>query len=348
MSPMLRPPPPPHSAFALGTGSTYDRPMRLRVDVHVDPHASTLAADVRRGLSGPGRKVLPPKHFYDAEGSRLFDAICDTPEYYPTRTEQGILDRIAGDAVGSATELVELGSGAARKTRTLLDAMARHAGGAPIRYVPVDLSRTMLERSARVLLDDLPTLQVHGVVADQDRHLDRVPGADGPRLVAFLGSSIGNYDPISSVTFLRSIGTLLGPTDRFLLGLDLVKEERVLHAAYNDAAGLTARFNLNLLTVINRELDADFELERFEHVAFYDAREEQIEMHVRARAAHTVRIRHLEMTVSFDRGETIHTEISRKYTRESASRMLAAAGLAIDRWDTSADGWFALALLRRH
>ena len=322
--------------------------MRFRVDVHVDPHASTLAADVRRGLGGTGRKRLPPKHFYDAEGSRLFDAICDTPEYYPTRTEQGILDRVAADVVGSATELVEIGSGAARKTRTLLDAMVRRAGREPIRYVPVDVSRAMLERSARGLLDELPTLRVHGVVADQDRHLDRVPRAEGRRLVAFLGSSIGNYDPPSSVTFLRSIATLLGPADRFLLGLDLVKEERVLHAAYNDAAGLTARFNLNLLTVIDRELDADFELARFDHLALWNARDAQIEMHLRARVAHTVRIRRLDLTVSFDRGETIHTEISRKFTPESAERMLTGAGLAVERWDTSPDGWFALALLRRH
>jgi L-histidine N-alpha-methyltransferase len=326
------------------------RSSRLVVDVHVGAQDGTLAGDVRAGLGGE-RKWLPPKHFYDAVGARLFDAICDTPEYYPTRTEQGILDRVATEVVRSvepagARELVELGSGAARKTRTLLEAMLALEPGRPVRYVPVDVSRAMLEKSARVLLDDYPDLVVHGVVGDQDRHLDRVP-ANGPRLCAFLGSSIGNYGPEASAKFVSSIAALLGPGDRFLLGLDLVKEAEVLHAAYNDAAGLTARFNLNVLVVLNRELDADFDVPSWEHVAFWNPREEQIEMHLRARTAQVVRIRRLEMTVRFAAGETIHTEISRKFTRASAEAMTRAAGLTVERWDTSSDGWFALALLRR-
>jgi L-histidine N-alpha-methyltransferase len=327
------------------------RTKRFSVDVHVGPQDATMARDVRAGLSA-ARKWLPPKYFYDAVGSRLFDAICDTPEYYPTRTEQGILDRIAPAIVRSvepagARELVEIGSGAARKTRTLLDAMVALEPGTPVRYVPVDVSRAMLERSAQALLADYPDLVVHGVVGDQDRHLDRVP-RDGPRLVAFLGSSIGNYGPDASVTFLRAIRGLLRAGDRFLLGLDLVKEAEVLHAAYNDAAGLTARFNENVLAVVNRELEGNFVLDRWEHVAFWNPREEQIEMHLRAREAQEVRLRRVEMTVAFAAGETIHTEISRKFTRESAERMTSAAGLGLERWDCSDDGWFALALLRSH
>jgi L-histidine N-alpha-methyltransferase len=246
-----------------------------------------------------------------------------------------------------ARELVEIGSGAARKTRTLLEAMLALEPGTPVRYVPVDVSRSMLEKSAHLLLDDYPDLRVHGVVGDQDRHLDRVP-RDGPRLCAFLGSSIGNYGPKAAVEFLRSMRGLLGPGDRFLLGLDLVKEADVLHAAYNDAAGLTARFNLNVLGVLNRKLEADFDLEAFEHVAFWNPREEQIEMHLRAKTAQVVQVGRLEMVVRLAAGETIHTEISRKFTRGSAEQMTAAAGLALERWDVSADGWFALALLRSH
>lgn len=320
---------------------------RLTVDVLVRPgQGSTLADDVRVGLSAP-RKWLPPKHLYDGVGSELFDAICETPEYYPTRTELGLLDRYAGailDAAGSPDELVELGSGAARKTRALLEPMlARHD---VVTYAPVDVSESMLRASAETLLADYPTLRVHGVVADYDHHLDRIPH-DGRNLVAFLGGTMGNFDHDDGVRFLRGLRGGLAEGDRLLVGLDQVKDAAVLEAAYDDAEGITARFNKNVLAVINARLGGGFDLDRFDHVARWDPDLARIEMHLRARDAHEVRIEALDMTVPFAAGETILTEISRKFTRPSAEALFRGAGLALDAWWTPDDGWFALALAHR-
>lgn len=318
---------------------------RFRLDVHVGPDAgSTLAQDVREGLAEPPR-ALPPKHFYDARGSELFDAICDTPEYYVMRSEQALLEEVVDDLVADAapTDLVELGSGAARKTRALLEAMLRHTD--QVRYVPLDVSGPMLRRSAAALLEDYPTLRVHGVVADYERHLDRIPEGDR-RLIAFLGSTLGNFDDDGAVTFLRNVAAHMRPQDRLLLGLDLVKSPQVLHAAYNDAQGVTAAFNKNVLAVINAQLGADFDLAAFEHVARFVPERSQMEMFLVSRVPQTVRIERLEMTVELAAKEAIHTEISRKFTREGAARTLARAGLSIERWDTSPDGYFALALAR--
>lgn len=306
--------------------------------------ASTLADDVRRGMIELPRSI-PPKHFYDEVGSQLFDAICDTPEYYPTRTERVLLDAIAADVVADArpTDLIEIGSGAARKTRKLLDAMG--AG----RYVPIDISEGMLVASARRLLREYPWLRVHGVVADYEHPLGDLLPAFSPRhdrrLFAFLGGTLGNFDFPSSVEFLARIRRSMHDDDTFLLGIDLVKSRVVLHDAYNDAAGITAAFNRNVLTVMNRELGADFDVDAFEHVAFYRSDLEQIEMHLEARRGMRVAIPALGMRVAIAAGERIRTEISRKFTRDSADVMARAAGLRIRQWFTPENEYFALALL---
>lgn len=318
---------------------------RLQIEIHVQPEdASTLARDVRAGLM-QRPKSIPPKHFYDERGSELFDAICHTPEYYVTRTEQALLERIVDEVVAAndPSDLVELGSGAARKTRTLLASMLRRSGS--VRYVPLDVSEAMLRVSAERLLADYPQLTVHGLVADYERHLHVLPNGRR-RLIAFLGSTLGNFPDAEAVAFLQSVGRTMGPEDRFLLGLDLVKEQPVLDAAYNDAQGLTAAFNKNVLAVINDRLHAGFDLHAFDHEARFVPERSQVEMRLRARRAQRVPIRRLEMEVEFESGEDILTEISRKFTRPGAEEMFARAGLALEAWHLSADAYFALALLR--
>jgi L-histidine N-alpha-methyltransferase len=307
-----------------------------------DDHREQLLRDVRWGL-GAARKSLPPKYFYDDRGSRLFDAICDLPEYYPTRTEYALLRRIAAEVIQHArpSHLVELGSGASRKTHVLLEALVRSRLDAC--YVPVDVSEGMLRRSATALRRRYRALRVHAIVGDYDRHLHHFPSAER-RLVAFLGSTIGNFDPAQADAFLHSLADSMDTGDFLLLGLDLVKPVPVLEAAYNDSAGITAEFNRNVLRVLNRELGADFDLALFEHVAFFNLAAEQIEMHLKARRAHHVRLPALDMEVAFAAGETIRTEISRKFRRTTAGAMLAAAGFRLDSWYTSPDGYFALAL----
>lgn len=301
-----------------------------------------MAADVLAGfIHRP--KSLPPKYFYDERGSRLFDAICHTDEYYPTRTEQALLERVAGTIVAESrpSRLVELGSGAARKTRVLLDRLvAQH--DAPW-YVPVDISEQMLRHSSSALLRDYPSLRVHGVVADYERHLHSLPSG-GRRLIAFLGSTVGNFDQPTALAFIRSIATGMRSGDRLLLGLDLVKSPAVLHAAYNDAAGITAAFNRNVLHVLNRELGASFDPDAFEHIATYRPELQQIEMYLAARRGQRVFIRELGRNVVFAAGERMRTEISRKFTRASATNLICGAGLAMRSWYPSADGYFALAV----
>jgi L-histidine N-alpha-methyltransferase len=306
-----------------------------------------LADDVLDGLTRPF-KELPPKHFYDARGSELFERICELPEYYPTRTELQILTERAAEIVShtGAGELVELGSGASTKARVLLDAMER--AGTLRRYVPVDVSARSLEESAHALVDIYEGLAVHGVIGDFERHLDRVPDGDGkPRLVALLGGTIGNFPPGTRRTLLRRIGGLLGPDDRMLVGTDLVKDPSVIEAAYDDADGVTAEFNRNVLHVINRELQANFPIEAFEHVAFFDPAHEWIEMRLRAREACTVLIEDVGLTVEFAAGEELRTEISAKFTRARLDADYAAAGLQLDQWYTDSDELFALSLARR-
>jgi L-histidine N-alpha-methyltransferase len=244
------------------------------------------------------------------------------------------------DAAGGPTELVELGSGSTRKARMLLDAMDE-----PQRYVPVDVSERMVREAAEELVDDYPGLEVHGVVGDFERHLGEVPDPDGAgRLVALLGGTIGNFPPGSRRRLLRDVRTMLGPGDALLLGTDLVKDPPVIEAAYNDAAGVTAEFNRNLLHVINRELDADFDPATFEHVAFFDRDREWIEMRLRATRACEVRVAALDLEVRFAAGEELRTEISAKFTPERLRRDFGAAGLRPLQMWTDPDGLFAVSL----
>jgi L-histidine Nalpha-methyltransferase len=312
------------------------------VHSHLDTDAPrTLAEDVLDGLTRPA-KELAPKYFYDARGSELFDRITELPEYYPTRAERAILEAeaeaiVAAERSGDeraargrgAAELVELGSGTAAKTRVLLDAMAR--AGTLRRYVPFDVDEQLVRDVADALTAEYPGLDVHGVAGDFERHLDEIPPAQpgSPRIVAFLGGTIGNFPPGSRRRFLRTLAERLDDDGFLLLGTDLVKDPRVLEAAYDDSAGVTAEFNRNVLLVLNRELGADFDPALFDHVAFYDPAHQWIEMRLRARRAHTVRIPAVELDVAFARGEELRTEISAKFTPERVAADLAAAGLEL-------------------
>ncbi|HUE27445.1 MAG TPA: L-histidine N(alpha)-methyltransferase [Solirubrobacteraceae bacterium] len=305
-----------------------------------------LADDVLDGLTRPF-KELPPKHFYDARGSELFEQICELPEYYPTRTERLILEQNAAAIVEEtgAAELVELGSGSAEKARILLDAMEQ--AGTLRRYIPLDVSEHALETAARQLIAEYDGLQIDGVIGDFERHLDSVPEADGPRIVALLGGTIGNFPPGTRRRLLRKIGGLLGPEDRLLLGTDLVKDPALIEAAYDDSQGITAEFNRNVLRVINRELGADFSPEAFEHIAFFDRRNEWIEMRLRALRPQTVLITGVGLRVEFAAGEELRTEISAKFTRRRLEADFRAAGLELSDWYTDQDGLFAVSLAAR-
>ncbi|MGN6371594.1 MAG: L-histidine N(alpha)-methyltransferase [Solirubrobacteraceae bacterium] len=318
----------------------------IRIDSYLhEGEQRSLAEDVLDGLTRPF-KELPPKHFYDSRGAELFDRICELPEYYQTRTERLILESCAQDIAlrTSAAELVELGSGTAAKTRVLLDAL--HGAGTLERYVPVDVTEQMVRECALALTSEYPGLQVHGVIGDFERHLDRLPDSVGMRLVAFLGGTIGNFPPGSRRRLLREIGRLLDEGDHLLLGVDLVKDSKVLCAAYDDAAGVTAEFNRNVLRVLNRELAANFDLDDFEHVALFDDEHEWIEMRLRALREHTTHVGELGLSVHFREGEEIRTEISAKFTRERIAADLAAAGLQLVDWLTDPDELFALTLSR--
>jgi L-histidine N-alpha-methyltransferase len=318
----------------------------IQIDSHLDgKQERSLAEDVLDGLTRPF-KELQPKHFYDARGAELFDQICELPEYYPTRTERSILEDNAARLaeLTGAAELVELGSGTAAKTRVLLDAL--YAAGTLQRYVPIDVTETMVRDCALELTAEYPGLAVHGVIGDFERHLDRVPPAIGPRIVVFLGGTIGNFPPGSRRRFLRSLGKLLGPEDFLLVGTDLVKDPDVLRAAYDDAQGVTAEFNRNLLVVLNRELDGDFDPQDFEHVAIFDRDNEWIEMRLRAKRALSANLKALDLAVHFEQGEEMRTEISAKFTPERVEGDLAAAGLELTSWLTDENHQFALTLSR--
>jgi L-histidine Nalpha-methyltransferase len=308
----------------------------------------SLANDVLDGLTRPF-KELPPKHFYDARGSELFERICEQPEYYPTRSERSILESRAAEIVKAtgAGELVELGSGAADKARILLDAMSD--AGTLRRYVPLDVSEVVVRDAAAQLVEEYPELRVHGVIGDFERHLDRIPDAiEGvPRVVALLGGTIGNFPPGTRRRLLRAVGARLGREDRLLLGTDLVKDPAVIEAAYNDAEGVTAEFNRNVLHVINRELGGDFTPEQFDHISFFDRRHEWVEMRLRARRPCSVLIRALGLRVEFAAGEELRTEISAKFTRTRVEADFLAAGLTLERWFTDEHEHYALSLAKR-
>ena len=307
--------------------------------------ADSLRADARAGLTATP-KTLPPKWFYDAAGSELFEKITALPEYYPTRAEREILRAEAGPiaAASRAATLVELGSGSSEKTRLLIDAL--RAAGTLRRYVPVDVSEQALLAAASALFSDYPGLEVDGVVSDFDDYLDLGAGGDrdGPRLVAFLGSTIGNLLPAERASFLARIRSGLSSQDRLLLGTDLVKDPAVLVAAYNDEAGVTAAFNKNVLAVLNHELGADFDLDNFEHVARWDPDQEWIEMRLRTVGPQTVHLPAIDLTVSFGDGEEMRTEISAKFRREGVAAELTAAGFRPEHWWTDRQQRFGLSL----
>lgn len=319
-----------------------------RVDVHFGPAERTeqLRAEIREGLGGTP-KWLSPKWFYDDRGSMLFDEITRLPEYYLTRREREILDARSAEiaAATGADTLVELGSGTSEKTRLLLGALAE--AGLLRRFVPFDVSEATLRASATAIADEYAGIEVHAVVGDFQRHLGTLPDGSSTRLVAFLGSSIGNLGPKERERFLAALANVLRPGEWFLCGFDLVKDRARLEAAYNDSAGVTAEFNRNMLRVIDEELGADFDPEQFEHVAFFDEGNEWIEMRLRASSPQTVRLDGLELEVTFEAGEEMRTEISAKFRRAGVESELDAGGFELVHWWTDSAGEFALALGRR-
>ncbi|HET8577379.1 MAG TPA: L-histidine N(alpha)-methyltransferase [Methylomirabilota bacterium] len=318
--------------------------MGCLLDVHADEarFVARMAEDIRRGLTARPRQ-LPPKYFYDEVGSVLFERITGLPEYYLTRAEDAILCDIAPDLVHrlAPRDLVELGPGSCRKVRWLLEALGDGHG---VRYVAMDVGREGLAQAVGALAEEYPRMHLHGVVADFERHLGCLPPPIGRRLVLFLGSTIGNFDPPARRALLAQVRRLLGPDGRFLLGVDLVKDRRVLEAAYDDAAGVTREFNRNILRVVNRAVDGDFVPEAWRHHSFYSVEASRIEMHLLAAAPQRVHLRALDLVLDFETGDRIWTESSYKFTRESVAAMLSESGLALEGWHTDPEGRFGVAI----
>jgi L-histidine N-alpha-methyltransferase len=321
----------------------------IAIDVHLPAdQAVAMEADVREGLARE-TKELSPKYFYDERGSQLFEAITELEEYYPTRRERQILVERSAEivaAAGNPATLIELGSGSASKTRHLLSAM-RDAGSLRT-YVPVDISEEITRETAAALVEEYPGLDVHGLVCDFEAHLERTPTTSeaGPRLIAFLGGTIGNLYPDERAAFLCRIAGLLDPDDHLLLGTDLVKDVGRLELAYDDPAGVTAEFNKNVLCVLNRELGGDFDPATFAHVARWDAEHEWIDIGLRSLADQEVRLEALDLTVGFEAGEIMRTEISTKFTRPRLEESYAGTGLTMAHWFTDPAGDYALSLAK--
>jgi L-histidine N-alpha-methyltransferase len=319
----------------------------ITVEVHLAAGGAAMAHEVRLGLTAKS-KELPPKYFYDERGSQLFERITELPEYYPTRAEREILTERSTEivaAAGAPGTLVELGSGSAAKTRHLLSAM--RGAGCLDTYVPVDISEEITYETAEALVEEYPGLTVRGLVCDFEHDLERIANEGGGRLIAFLGGTIGNLYPDARLSFLSRLASLLEPEDRVLLGTDLVKEPARLEAAYDDAAGVTAEFNKNVLLVLNRELGAEFDLAAFQHVARYDAEEAWMDIRLRSLTDQAIRIDGLDLTVRFVAGEEMRTEISSKFTRERLEEIYAEAGLEMSGWFTDPAGDYALSLASR-
>jgi L-histidine Nalpha-methyltransferase len=319
----------------------------VTVDVQLGPDdlRASLCHDARVGLTDQP-KWMPPVWFYDERGSALYEEITRLPEYYPFRAERELLRAYAGEIAeaAGAQVLVELGSGTSEKTRLLLGAMRGSSAGLG-GYVAFDVSEAPLRAAAETICGELD-VPVHAIVGDFHDHLDAIPAGEQPRLVAFLGSTIGNLEPTQRKGFLAGLGALLGPRDRFLVATDLVKPVDRLVAAYADAAGVTAAFNRNLLHVLNRQLGASFDPEQFDHVAHWDATERWIEMRLAARADMTVEVPELELHVDFAEGEQMRTEISAKFTAEQVRHELAGAGMAVVATWTDLPGDYLMTLAR--
>ncbi len=299
------------------------------------PVYSGLAEDVINGFMQQQKKI-PPKYFYDSRGSVLFDRICGTEEYYPTRTEDGLLSQYADD-------ILELGSGACRKTHHFFDACERHRLS-PV-YQPVDICGEMLLQAGNRLCGRYPWLEVNAVVLDYTEDLHHLEDGSRHQLFVFLGGTLGNFTDAEVQTFLADMKSIMSPDDRLLIGVDRIKDPAVLHAAYNDADGITAKFNRNVLRVLNRELDADFDIGRFSHEAWFNDSESRIEMHLRADSAQQVQVGRLHCQFDFEQNETILTEISRKFTPDSFQDMLAASGFVAEHHFEPENAYFSLFLL---
>lgn len=321
---------------------------RLKVKIsRKDKSFEPFAANVLNGLTA-AQKRLSPKFLYDKLGSQLFEQISALPEYYPTRTERTILvDRASEivESVDEAAELIELGSGSSAKTRLLIEAFL--AGERPLHYLPIDISKTMLIKSAGALLDLYPRLQVTALVSDYSTALRALSKRKRrPKLIIFLGSSIGNFEQAEAEAFLRQVRQSMAPRDRFLIGMDMVKPADILQAAYDDAQGVTARFNLNLLERINRELSGEFDLETFHHEVVYNQRTDCVELYLVSDRTQTVSISRLGRTVSFTAGERIHTENSHKYSKEVIEAMAARNGFLLQNAWYDENEWFSLNLMQ--
>ncbi len=316
------------------------------VEVHLPPGGplSGMAADVRAGLTKPF-KELSPRYFYDERGSELFERITELDEYYPTRCEREILQERSNEIVEAAQPraLIELGSGSAAKTRVLLDAMSE--ASCLEAYAPVDISEEITRDTADRIASEYEGVTVLGHVCDFELDLERVP-VEGPRVIAFLGGTIGNFPPAQRASFLRRIANLLDPEDRFLLGTDLVKDRATLELAYDDPEGVTAAFNTNVLAVLNDRLDADFDLDAFEHVARWDADNLWMDIRLRSLKHQVIDIRALDLQVAFAAGEEMRTEISTKFMRPGLEGIYAEAGLELTDWWTDDEGLYALSLAR--
>ena len=303
--------------------------------------------DVITGLTQTP-KSLPPKYFYDDHGSQLFEAITELPEYYLTRTERQILERSAGaivDQVGPC-DFVELGSGSSSKTRILLDVYRQRR--CSLRYVPVDVSGGILEESARALLTEYPLLTVHGLVSTYESALANLPtAAFSHRMIAFIGSTLGNLSPSRCQVFFQAVSQALAVGDYFLLGVDLHKDTATLEAAYNDAQGITAAFNLNMLSHLNWRFQGNFDLAQFRHIAIYNDRDRQIEMYIESLRDQTVTLKALNLTLSFTQGERLLSEISRKFDPHRLSEELLTHGLRVRQTFTNEKQWFAILLCER-
>jgi len=310
-----------------------------------EEYCDDFRRNILRGLTAP-QKYIESKYFYDARGSGLFEEICRLPEYYPTRTEISILRRAAPTIMKgfSAGDLVELGAGAGRKIRILLDSIEERVQ-TDLRYIPVDVSEKTLIEASRDLLLHYPGLRILGMVADFTRHLEEIP-AEREKILLFLGGTVGNFREEERKRFFRQVARVLGRKGRFLLGLDLIKPRETLERAYDDSRGVTSDFNKNVLAVVNRRLQGNFRPADFRHLAFFNEEKKRIEMHLRARRRIEVEVKALNLRVSMAPGETIHTEISRKFDREEVYKMAFEAGLTVTRWFSDPREWFAIVEMR--
>ncbi len=308
---------------------------------------NTFAEDVTYGLTSIP-KGLHPKYFYDLKGSELFELICETPEYYVTRTESSILQKSASEIAAMNSDkkvIVELGSGSSVKTRYILSSFINNSGN--ITYIPIDVSDILIE-SAKNLLNDFEGLNIKGVISEYEEALEVVNEVVGePKIIVFLGSSIGNFTQFEARDLIAAISSVMKKNDVFLIGFDLVKDINVLNAAYDDSKGITAKFNLNILERINNELGGNFDLSKFEHNAFFNEAESRVEMHLVSQEGQEVYIRDTDETIHFDKGETIHTENSYKFTDEIIDVLASSAGLIVDKHWKDESNWFELCLMRK-